>query len=84
MKKLSSRIESERMTWHTRVVVGVALLFVLSTASKPAYAYLDPGTLTMLFSAIAAGFAVCLVYIKIGWSKAIGLFWGASRRKKAE
>lgn len=69
------------MTWHTRVVVGVAVLFVVGTASTPAHAYLDPGTATMVFSAIAAGIAAGMVYLKVGWSRLTGML-GKTNRKK--
>ena len=69
------------MSWHTRAVLGASFLLVLSTASSPAFAYLDPGTATMVFSAIAAGIAAGMVYLKVGWSKIIGLFGRAGRKK---
>lgn len=45
-----------------KLLVGLPLTAVLGTVSLPAYAYLDPGTASMLLQGIiggiAAGFAV--------------------------
>ncbi len=69
------------MTLQTRIKFGASVLFVALTASAPAYAYLDPGTVTMAFSAIAAGLAAGLLYLRVGWSKAVGFF---TKRKKVD
>lgn len=53
-------------------VVAVALAF-LSIAS-PAYAYLDPGTGSMLVSAVIGVAAAVGLALKMFWYRLIGLF----------
>jgi hypothetical protein len=55
--------------------VAVALLAVLSLAS-PAYAYLDPGTGSMLVSAVIGVAAAVGLALKMFWYRVIGLFRG--------
>jgi NADH:ubiquinone oxidoreductase subunit K len=55
-------------------VVAVALAF-LSTAS-PAYAYLDPGTGSMLVSAVIGVAAAVGLALKMFWYRLVGLFRG--------
>ena len=63
------------MSRHLTVwVVAVALAF-LSIAS-PAYAYLDPGTGSMLVSAVIGVAAAVGLALKMFWYRLIGLFRG--------
>jgi NADH:ubiquinone oxidoreductase subunit K len=55
-------------------VLAVALAF-LSIAS-PAYAYLDPGTGSMLVSAVIGVAAAVGLALKMFWYRLIGLFRG--------
>lgn len=55
-------------------VVAVALAF-LSIAS-PAYAYLDPGTGSMLVSAVIGVAAALGLALKMFWYRVVGLFRG--------
>jgi len=55
--------------------VAVVLLAVLSTAS-PAYAYLDPGTGSMLVSAVIGVAAALGLALKMFWYRIVGLFRG--------
>jgi hypothetical protein len=63
------------MTLRLALRVAVALLAVLSLAS-PAYAYLDPGTGSMLVSAVIGVVAAVGLALKMFWYRVIGLFRG--------
>jgi hypothetical protein len=63
------------MTVRLALRVAVALLAVLSLAS-PAYAYLDPGTGSMLVSAVIGVVAAVGLALKMFWYRVIGLFRG--------
>jgi hypothetical protein len=58
-------------------VLRIALVLVacLSIAS-PAYAYLDPGTGSMLISAVLGVAAALALAVKMFWYRLIGLFRG--------
>ena len=55
-------------------VVAVALAFV--SIASPAYAYLDPGTGSMLVSAVTGVAAAVGLALKMFWYRVIGLFRG--------
>ncbi len=54
------------------ILASTALGFVLF--SSPAYAYLDPGTGSMLLQLALGGVAGFLVILKLYWSRFVGLF----------
>ncbi|MBT8048938.1 MAG: hypothetical protein HKN57_06220 [Xanthomonadales bacterium] len=57
------------------------IAFLLMLAVQPAYAYLDPGTGSMLLQVILGGVAAVAVALKLFWYKiraAVG--WGKSSR----
>jgi len=58
-------------------VLRIALVLVacLSIAS-PAYAYLDPGTGSMLISAVLGVAAALALAVKMFWYRLVGLFRG--------
>jgi len=56
--------------------MGAALTCALAT---PAYAYLDPGTGSMILQGIIAGVAAGAAYVSIFWSRIKGYFSPASR-----
>jgi hypothetical protein len=58
-------------------LIAVALFLVL--LSSPAYAYLDPGTGSMLVQALVAGLAVASAAVAAFWTRIRQLF---SRRGK--
>lgn len=58
-------------------------LFMLSM-SMPAMAYLDPGTGSMIISAIVGLFATCALAIKTYWYKLLRLFKGKPVEQEAE
>ena len=59
------------------MILRIALVLVacLSIAS-PAYAYLDPGTGSMLISAVLGVAAALALAVKMFWYRLIGLFRG--------
>lgn len=61
------------MTGRLLFWVVVVLLAFLSTAS-PAYAYLDPGTGSMLVSAVIGVAAAVGLALKMFWYRLVGLF----------
>jgi hypothetical protein len=63
------------MTLRLALRVVVVLLALLSAAS-PAYAYLDPGTGSMLVSAVIGVAAAVGLALKMFWYRVIGLFRG--------
>ena len=63
------------MTRRLALWVVVMLVAFLSTAS-PAYAYLDPGTGSMLISAVIGVAAAVGLALKMFWYRLAGLFRG--------
>lgn len=64
-----------------------ASLCLLSAAlgfAAPAYAYLDPGTGSMIISAIVGIFATLALAIKTYWYKLVGLFRRKPRADAAD
>ncbi len=49
--------------------VGLALTAVLGTVSLPAYAYLDPGTASILLQAIIGGIAAGFAVISLNYHR---------------
>lgn len=54
-------------------ISAVAILLMLATTT-PAYAYLDPGTASMVLQVLLGGAAGALVVGKLYWSKLKGFF----------
>ena len=63
------------------LLIAVVLVACLSIAS-PAYAYLDPGTGSMLISAVLGVAAAVALAVKMFWYRLIGFFRG--KRPTAE
>jgi hypothetical protein len=55
--------------------LALVLAFCLSMAS-PAYAYLDPGTGSMLISAVLGVAAAVALAVKMFWYRLVGFFRG--------
>ena len=66
------------MTIRRALRVAFVLAACLSIAS-PAYAYLDPGTGSMLVSAVIGLFAAVALALKMFWYRVVGLFRGKER-----
>jgi hypothetical protein len=64
-------------SWH-----GLLVIFLLMTAT-PAFAYLDPGTGSMLLQVILGGIAAVGVALKLFWHK-IRVALGMSKKTAAE
>ncbi len=60
---------------HSKLALLAASLCVVTT---PAYAYLDPGTGSMILQGIVGALAVGAAYVSIFWHRIKGLF--TSRR----
>jgi hypothetical protein len=60
----------------------ITILLVLTLSSTPAYAYLDPGTGSMLVQAVVAGLAVVSAAVVAFWTRIRQLFSG--RRRPAD
>jgi hypothetical protein len=52
-------------------IISLALLAMLST---PAYAYLDPGTGSIIFQAVIASVVVGFASIRLWWDRLLNLF----------
>lgn len=59
------------------------LLLAMLSLSEPAWAYLDPGTGSMLLQVILGGIAAVGVALKLGWHK-IRAALGFSRKRAAD
>src|SRR5262245_8806880 len=66
---------NQRMTSRLSLGALVAVLAVLSFVS-PAYAYLDPGTGSMLVSAVVGVAAAVGLALKMFWYRIVGIFRG--------
>ena len=66
------------MTFSRAFRVMIVLAASLSIAS-PAYAYLDPGTGSMLLSAVFGVAAAVALAVKMFWYRIVGLFRGKKR-----
>jgi hypothetical protein len=64
----------------SRPIAVAFLVFLL--ASSPAYAYLDPGTGSVLVQALVAGLAVASAAVAAFWTRIRRLF--AGRRKPSD
>ena len=69
----------------TSRVIGLALIGVLaSTWVDTAYAYLDPGTGSILLQGLLAGFAGLAVVGRLYWSRIKGFFAQGNREKASD
>ena len=59
----------------------MVLVFILALSAKTAFAYLDPGTGSMVIQAVLAGIAVVSVSVGIYW-KRIKLFFSRTSKGK--
>lgn len=59
-------------------------LILLTTLSSPAYAYLDPGTGSLIIQGLIAGIAVVVMTIKMYWQKLVMMFHVYFSKKKPE
>ncbi len=52
-----------------RTITPIAVILVILTVSRPAYAYLDPGSISMFIQALVAAAVGSLVAIRLFWYK---------------
>ena len=71
------------MKTNSKLIMSFTALCVLMLSANPAYAYLDPGTGSMMLQVILGGIAAVGVAIKLYWHK-LRVFFGASRKVEAE
>ena len=62
--------------------VGLALVAVLGTMSLPAYAYLDPGTASILLQSIIGGIAAGFAVISLNYYRLKAKILGWLKRAK--
>jgi Na+/proline symporter len=62
-----------------RALRVVFILVACLSIAPPAYAYLDPGTGSMLVSALIGLFAAVALGLKMFWYRLVGLFRGKGR-----
>ncbi len=67
-----------RFTWTVFAGLGMTLMF----AASPAYAYLDPGTGSMLLQGLIAAVAGVMVTARMYWHKIKGYFGRGSNTGK--
>jgi hypothetical protein len=72
------------MTPRLRPIFAAAFfaLILIGTMSRTAYAYLDPGTGSMILQILLGGLAGAAVVLKLYWHKFKALF-GSRRSKEA-
>ena len=63
-----------------KLFIFTVTLWLLLLLTNPVYAYLDPGTGSMLLQAMLAALAAVAVVFRIFWNRIRGLF--RSRKKK--
>ncbi len=57
-----------------RFVVIIALIYTVFVLDRPAYAYLDPGSGSMVLQAVLGIFAAAMVVIKLYWARLMKFF----------
>ena len=57
-----------------RFVIIVALIYSVFVLTKPAYAYLDPGSGSMVLQALLGVFAAVMVVVKLYWARLMKFF----------
>ena len=62
------------------IAVLILAIFVSVAFSKPAFAYIDPGSGSMILQVILLAFIAGWFTIKNYWLRIIGLFKGGSKR----
>lgn len=59
----------------------VSILLVVFVFESSAWAYLDPGTGSMVLQLLLGGIAGAVVILKLYWSRFVGLFRGSAREE---
>lgn len=61
---------------------ALPLILVFLAIAKPAFAYIDPGSGSMILQVILAGILGSLFAIKVFWQKIVAFFKGLTGGKK--
>ena len=72
------------MKSNSKLLVSFTVLFVLMLFTEPVYAYLDPGTGSMMVQALLAAVAAVSVSIGIFWRRLRSFFNRIFGRKSSE
>ena len=72
------------MVTNPKIVFSYAAISLLIFFAKPAYAYIDPGTGSMMIQAVIAGIAAASVSIGIFWKRIKIFLSRISGRKQKE
>ena len=72
------------MKTNSKLIISIAWLYVLLLFANPAYAYIDPGTGSMLVQAVIAAVAAASVSIGIFWRRIRSFFGCLFGRKRDE
>ena len=62
------------MTYSLKIFTILIAIFIMLLSGRPAYAYLDAGTGSMLLQLLLGGLAGLAVILKLFWHKVLGLF----------
>lgn len=63
-----------------RTLFAITTLLVMLALAPPAHAYLDPGTGSMIISALIGILAAIALALKMFWYRVVGLVRGRRRR----
>jgi hypothetical protein len=72
------------MAWPSRRFLLVSATVATVAVSSDAYAYLDPGTGSMILQAVVAGALGSAFAIKMFWQRIVGFFKGRMNRSADE
>lgn len=67
----------------SKLTIFLLTFFALLLSARPAYAYLDPGSGSMILQMILAGVAGAFVVLKLFWHRILALF-GMGKKKKGD
>jgi hypothetical protein len=59
---------------HVRIVVLAVVFFILLVLPRPAHAYIDPGSGSMMLQVLLGGAAAAIVGIRAFWTRVAGRF----------
>ena len=65
------------------ILVSITALWFLLLSTSPTYAYLDPGSGSMMLQVLLGGVAALVVILKLYWRRVLTLF-GIDKKKKED
>jgi hypothetical protein len=63
-----------------RIVLLSVSIFLMAALTRPAYAYLDPGTGSIILQVLIGGIAGALIAVRLYWQRVKTVFSGMSPR----